>query len=76
MFIEIYSQGCGAHVLDQMVGMIFTPWSLYLNGSKQINGNKTEKNIIQKDTCTPVFTAALFTVVRTWKQPKGPSMEE
>ena len=26
--------------------------------------------IIQKDTCTPVFTAALFTVAKTWKQPK------
>ena len=28
-----------------------------------------EKTIIQKDTCTPMLTAALFTVVRTWKQP-------
>ena len=25
-----------------------------------------EKTIIQKDTCTPVFTAALFTVAQTW----------
>ena len=30
----------------------------------------------EKDTCTPVFTAALFTIARTWKQPKCPSMEE
>ena len=29
-----------------------------------------EKAIIQKDTCTPVFTAALFAIARTWKQPK------
>ena len=35
-----------------------------------------EKTIIQKDTCTPVFTAALFTIARTWKQPKCPSTEE
>ena len=35
-----------------------------------------EKTIIQKDTCTPVFTVALFTIVRTWKQPKCPSTEE
>ena len=27
-----------------------------------------EKIIIQKDTCTPVFTAAIFTIARTWKQ--------
>ena len=35
-----------------------------------------EKTIIQKDTCTPLFTAALFTVARTWKQPKRPSTDE
>ena len=28
------------------------------------------------DTFTPMFTAALFTIVRTWKQPKCPSTEE
>ena len=35
-----------------------------------------EKTIIRKDTCTPMFTAALFTIARTWKQPKCPSTEE
>ena len=35
-----------------------------------------EKTIIRKDTCTSVFTAALFTVARTWKQPKCPSTEQ
>ena len=35
-----------------------------------------EKTIIQKDTCTPMFTAALFTIAKTWKQPKYPSTEE
>jgi len=35
-----------------------------------------EKTIIQKDTYTSVFIAALFTVTRTWKQPKCPSVEE
>ena len=29
-----------------------------------------EKIIIQKDTCAPMFTAALSTVARTWKQPR------
>ena len=28
-----------------------------------------EKTIIQKETCTTMFIAALFTVTRTWKQP-------
>ena len=35
-----------------------------------------EKTIIQKDTCTPMFTAALFTKARSWKQPKCPSTDE
>ena len=35
-----------------------------------------EKTIIRKDTCTPMFTAALFTIARTWKQHKCPSTEE
>ena len=26
-----------------------------------------EKTIIQKDMCTPMFIAALFTITRTWK---------
>ena len=35
-----------------------------------------EKTIIQKDTCTPMITAALFTIARSWKQPKCPSTDE
>ena len=35
-----------------------------------------EKTIIQKDSCTPMFTAALFTIARSWKQPKCPSTDE
>ena len=35
-----------------------------------------EKIIIQKDTRIPVFTTALFTIVRTWKQPECPSTDE
>ena len=26
--------------------------------------------VIQKDTCTPMFTEALLTIAKTWKQPK------
>ena len=39
-------------------------------------GIHPEKTIIQKDTCTPVFTAGLFAIGRTWKQPKCPSTDE
>ena len=29
-----------------------------------------EKNMIQKDTCTPMFVAALLTIAKTWEYPK------
>ena len=29
-----------------------------------------------KDICTPMFTTALFTIARTWKQPRCPSADE
>ena len=35
-----------------------------------------DKTIIQKDTHTSVFIAVLFTVAKTWKQPKCPSTDE
>ena len=31
-----------------------------------------EEIIIPKYTCTPMFTEALFTIARTWKQPRHP----
>ena len=35
-----------------------------------------EKTTIQKESCTTMFIAALFTIARTWKQPKCPSTDE
>ena len=35
-----------------------------------------EETRIERDTCTPVFTAALFTIARTWKQLKCPLADE
>ena len=35
-----------------------------------------EETIIEKDTCTPMFKAALFTIARTQKQPKCPLTDE
>ena len=35
-----------------------------------------EKTIIQEESRTPMFIAALFTIARTWKQPKCPSTDE
>ena len=38
-----------------------------------IHPNETR---IERDTCIPVFTAALFTTARTWKQLRCPSTDE
>ena len=35
-----------------------------------------EETKTEKDTCTPMFTAALFTIARTWKQPRCPLTDE
>ena len=32
--------------------------------------------MVQKDTYTPMFIEALFTIAKTWKQPKCPSTDE
>ena len=34
-----------------------------------------EKTRTRKDTCTPMFIAALFAIAKTWKQPKCPLTE-
>ena len=39
-------------------------------------GIHTEETRIERDTCTPMFIAALFTIARTWKQRRCPSADE
>ena len=41
-----------------------------------LQGIYPEKTIIQNDTCTPMFIAALFTIATSWKQTKCPSTDE
>ena len=39
-------------------------------------GTHTEETRSERDTCTPIFITALFTIARTWKQPRCPSADE
>ena len=39
-------------------------------------GTYPEETKTEKDTCTPMFIAALFTIARTRKQPRCPSTNE
>ena len=42
----------------------------------QLLGIHTKETRIESDVCTPMFIAALFTIARTWKQPRCPSADE
>ena len=59
----------GSNPVSRIAGRRFTVWAtreaLYPEGT-----------VIEKDTCTPVFIAALFTIARMWKQPRCPSGDE
>ena len=39
-------------------------------------GTHTEETRIERDMCTPMFIAALFTIARTWRQPRCPLADE
>ena len=47
-----------------------------IQSSNPTLGTNTEETRIERDTCTPMFIAALFTRARTWKQPGCPSADE
>ena len=39
-------------------------------------GIYSEETKIERDSCIPLFIASLFTIARTWKQPRCPSTDE
>ena len=41
-----------------------------------LQGIYPEETKIEKATCIPLFIAALFTIAKTWKQPRCPSTDE
>ena len=49
---------------------------LSYNPAVQLLGIHTEETRIERDSCTPMFIAALFIIARTWKQPRCPSADE
>ena len=46
------------------------------NSAIPLLGIQTEETRIERDMCTPMFIAALFTIARTWKQPRCPLADE
>ena len=39
-------------------------------------GKHTKETRTERDTCTPMFITALFTIARTWEQSRCPSADE
>ena len=48
----------------------------YIKNQQTNKQTKTPKTLIGKDTCTPMFTAALFTISKTWNQSRHQSTDE
>ena len=88
----IFLDSIYALIYDTCFFFSFWLTSLCLTGSRFIHLRRTdsdlfllavpllgiypEKTIIEKDTGTSVFIAALFTIARTWKQPRFPLTDE
>ena len=51
------------------IGLLYDP-------AIPLMGIYLDKTIMQKDTCIPMFIAAVFTIVKAWKQPKCPLTDE
>ena len=72
----------------QLLWLLHCRWILYCWGTGEalnllydltipLLGTYPEKTItFETDTCIPMFIAALFTIARTWKQPRCPSRDE
>ena len=53
-----------------------TVWRFLKKLEIELLGILSEETKIGRDTCTPMFIAALFTIARTWKKPRCPSADE
>ena len=75
--LYMYALWCQLHLNKALKKLIqFSTLSGLQKQGAPLLGMYPEKTIIQKDSCTTMFTAALFTIARTWKQPNCPSTDE
>ena len=68
--------------------LVQPPWKIVWRFLRKLNlelpydpaiplvGIYSDETFIERDTCTPMFTGALFTIAKTWKQPKCPMEDE
>ena len=80
MLVRVWRKGNPLTLLVQMqIDTIWrTMWRFLKNTGTRTAiqpSNPTDRhthrgNQIERDTCTPMFIAALFTIAKTWKQPR------
>ena len=66
-----YGEQCGDSLKKKQLGI-----ELLYDPAVPLLGIHPEETRIERDTCTPMFTAALFTIARTWKKPRCPLVDE
>ena len=64
------------HPLWRMAWRFLKELELAYDPAVPLLGKYPDRTITQKDTCTSVFVSAVFTMARTQKQPKCPSVDE
>ena len=64
-----YGEQCGDSFKKLEIELLYDPTIPLL-------GIHTKETRIERDTCTPMFIAALLIIARTWKQPRCPSADE
>ena len=56
------------------------PWKIYIvlphDPAIPLLGTYLDKTFLEKDPCTCMFIEALFTIAKTWKQLKCPSIDD
>ena len=76
ILLQVVDQFSQHHLLKRLsfIHCIFLPdLAIPLLG---LLGIHTEETRTERDTCTPMFIAALFIIARTWKQPRCPSADK
>ena len=68
ILLQVVDQFSQHHLLKRL--------SFFHDPAIPLLGIHTKETRFERDTCTPMFIAALFIIARTWKQPRCPSADE
>ena len=68
ILLQVVDQFSQHHLLKRL--------SFFHDPAIPLLGIHTKETRFERDTCTPMFITALFTIARAWKQPRCPSADE